>query len=114
MSPMYHEDEEKRKTLRKQFLSVLPHQKMNIYLKQAATTCNLKKQIINILHLTHVYHLGQACQYVRGYSELNQKLKIFMIETHMLFNQIYQAFTELSSQKENRRKKRIEYWMKYE
>lgn len=37
-----------------------------------------------------------------------------MIETHMTLNQNYQAFTELSSQKENRRKKRIEYWMKYE
>lgn len=49
--------------------------------------------------------------YVSGYSELNQKLETFMIETNMQFNEIYQALTELASQKEEEKKprKRIGY-----
>lgn len=39
-------------------------------------------------------------QYALGYAELNQKLENFMIETNMQFNEIYQALTELASQKE--------------
>lgn len=39
-------------------------------------------------------------QYALGYSELNQKLDSFMIETNMQFNDIYQALTELASKKE--------------
>lgn len=39
-------------------------------------------------------------QYTLGYAELNQKLENFMIETNMQFNEIYQALTELASQKE--------------
>ncbi len=38
-------------------------------------------------------------QYALGYAELNQKLESFMIETNMQFNEIYQALTELASQK---------------
>ncbi len=38
-------------------------------------------------------------QYALGYSELNQKLENFMIETNMQFNDIYQALTELASKK---------------
>lgn len=50
-------------------------------------------------------------QYVMGYSELNQKLETFMIDTNMQFNEIYQALTELASkkEKENKPRKRIGY-----
>ncbi|WP_308601107.1 ORF6N domain-containing protein [uncultured Dysgonomonas sp.] len=50
-------------------------------------------------------------QYALGYAELNQKLETFMIETNMQFNEIYQALTELASQKEeeNKPRKRIGY-----
>ena len=40
-------------------------------------------------------------QYALGYAELNQKLENFMIETNMQFNDIYQALTEMASQKDN-------------
>jgi len=48
-------------------------------------------------------------QYALGYVELNRKLEEFMIETNMQFNDIYQALTELASQKEqeNKPRKRI-------
>lgn len=39
-------------------------------------------------------------QYALGYAELNKKLEDFMIETNMQFSDIYQALTELASQKE--------------
>nr|WP_297167065.1 ORF6N domain-containing protein [uncultured Dysgonomonas sp.] len=45
-------------------------------------------------------------QYVIGYSELNQKLETFMIETNMQFNEVYQALTELASKKELEEKPR--------
>lgn len=50
-------------------------------------------------------------QYALGYAELNQKLETFMVETNMQFNEIYQALTELASQKEeeNKPRKRIGY-----
>lgn len=50
-------------------------------------------------------------QYASRYSELNQKLETFMVETNMQFNEIYQALTELASQKEEEDKprKRIGY-----
>lgn len=50
-------------------------------------------------------------QYALGYAELNQKLETFMIETNMQFNEVYQALTELASQKEeeSRPRKRIGY-----
>ena len=48
-------------------------------------------------------------QYALGYAELNRKLEDFMIETNMQFGDIYQALTELASQKEleNKPRKRI-------
>lgn len=48
-------------------------------------------------------------QYALGYAELNRKLEDFMIETNMHFSDIYQALTELASQKEqeNKPRKRI-------
>lgn len=48
-------------------------------------------------------------QYALGYAELNRKLEEFMIETNMQFSDIYQALTELASQKEeeNKPRKRI-------
>jgi hypothetical protein len=48
-------------------------------------------------------------QYALGYAELNRKLEDFMIETNMQFSDIYQALTELASQKEleNKPRKRI-------
>lgn len=50
-------------------------------------------------------------QYTLGYSELNQKLETFMLETNIQFNEIYQALTELASQKdeESKPRKRIGY-----
>lgn len=45
-------------------------------------------------------------QYVLGYAELNRKLEDFMIETNMQFSDIYQALTELASQKEQKNKPR--------
>lgn len=41
-------------------------------------------------------------QYAFGYAELNRKLEEFMVETNMQFNDIYQALTELASQKKKR------------
>jgi phage regulator Rha-like protein len=38
-------------------------------------------------------------QYALGFAELNSKLETFMIETNMQFNDIYQALTEMASQK---------------
>lgn len=48
-------------------------------------------------------------QYALGYTELNQKLETFMIETNMQFNDIYQVLTELASKKEleNKPRKRV-------
>jgi hypothetical protein len=48
-------------------------------------------------------------QYALGYADLNRKLEEFMIETNMQFSDIYQALTELASQKEleNKPRKRI-------
>lgn len=45
------------------------------------------------------------------YSDLNQKIETFMIETNMQFNDIYQALTELASKKELEEKprKRVGY-----
>lgn len=50
-------------------------------------------------------------QYALGYAELNQKLENFMLETNLQFNDIYQALTELASQKEQDTKprKRVGY-----
>ena len=45
-------------------------------------------------------------QYAFGYVELNRKLEEFMVETNMQFNDIYQALTELASQKELENKPR--------
>jgi hypothetical protein len=38
-------------------------------------------------------------QYALGFTELNRKLDEFMVETNMQFNDIYQALTELASQR---------------
>ncbi len=50
-------------------------------------------------------------QYALGYAELNRKLDEFMIETNVQFSDIYQALTELASQKEleNKPRKRVGY-----
>lgn len=45
-------------------------------------------------------------QYALGYAELNRKLEEFMLETNMQFSDIYQALTELASQKEQEDKPR--------
>lgn len=45
-------------------------------------------------------------QYALGYTELNRKLEDFMVETNMQFSDIYQALTELASQKELEEKPR--------
>ena len=38
-------------------------------------------------------------QYALGYAELNKKLEMFMMETNIQFNDIYQALTELATKK---------------
>ena len=50
-------------------------------------------------------------QYALGYAELNRKLDEFMIEANVQFSDIYQALTELASQKEleNKPRKRVDY-----
>lgn len=50
-------------------------------------------------------------QYALGYAELNRKLDEFMIEANVQFSDIYQALTELASQKEleNKPRKRVGY-----
>lgn len=50
-------------------------------------------------------------QYSLGYAELNRKLDEFMIETNVQFSDIYQALTELTSQKEleSKPRKRVGY-----
>ena len=50
-------------------------------------------------------------QYSLGYAELNRKLDEFMIETNVQFSDIYQALTELASQKEmeSKPRKRVGY-----
>lgn len=55
-------------------------------------------------------------QYALGYAELNRKLEEFMVETNMQFSDIYQALTELASQKEqeNRPRKRIGFNIQHE
>lgn len=55
-------------------------------------------------------------QYALGYAELNRKLEDFMIETNMQFSDIYQALTELASQKEQEDKprRRIGFNVKHE
>ena len=55
-------------------------------------------------------------QYALGYAELNQKLENFMVETNMQFSDIYQALTELASQKEqeNKPRKRIGFTIQHE
>lgn len=55
-------------------------------------------------------------QYALGYAELNRKLEDFMIETNMQFSDIYQALTELASQKEqeNKPRRRIGFTAKQE
>lgn len=53
-------------------------------------------------------------QYALGYADINRKLEDFMIETNMQFSDIYQALTELASQKEleNKPRKRIGFNVK--
>ena len=46
-------------------------------------------------------------QFALGYAELNQKIEKFMIETNIQFSDIYQALTEMASQKEQLEKKLI-------
>ena len=55
-------------------------------------------------------------QYALGYAELNRKLEDFMLETNMQFSEIYQALTEMASQKEleNKPRKRIGFNAKNE
>lgn len=55
-------------------------------------------------------------QYALGYAELNRKLDDFMLETNMQFSEIYQALTEMASQKEleNKPRKRIGFNAKNE
>lgn len=50
-------------------------------------------------------------QYSLGYAELNRKLDEFMIETNVQFSDIYEALTELASQKEldSKPRKRVGY-----
>lgn len=50
-------------------------------------------------------------KYALGYTELNQKLETFMLETNMQFNEIYQTLTELASarEQEDKPRKRIGY-----
>ena len=43
-------------------------------------------------------------QFALGYTELNEKIEKFMLETNMQFSDIYQALTEMASQNEQDKK----------
>jgi phage regulator Rha-like protein len=45
-------------------------------------------------------------QYALGYAELNKKLEMFIVETNIQFNDIYEALTELAKKKELEEKPR--------
>ncbi len=45
-------------------------------------------------------------QYALGYAELNKKLEMFMIETNVQFNDIYEVLTALAKKKELEEKPR--------
>ena len=45
-------------------------------------------------------------QYALGYTELNKKLEMFMMETNIQFSDIYEALTELAKKKELEEKPR--------
>jgi hypothetical protein len=45
-------------------------------------------------------------QYALGYAELNKKLEMFMMETNIRFNDIYEALTEQAKNKELEEKPR--------
>ena len=45
-------------------------------------------------------------QYALGYAELNKKLEMFMLQTNIQFNDIYQVLTELASKKQLEEKPR--------
>ena len=50
-------------------------------------------------------------QYALGYAELNHKLKNFMVETNMQFNDIYMALTELAEKKQFRKRTKKTNWL---
>ena len=45
-------------------------------------------------------------QYTLGYAELNKKLEMFIVESNIQFNDIYEALTELAKTKELEEKPR--------
>lgn len=71
----------------------------------------LRSEIAIDINISIMRAFVKIREFSSTYSELNQKLETFMIETNMQFNEIYQVLTELASQKEeeNKPRKRIGY-----
>jgi len=69
-----------------------------------ASVLNSPKAIQINIQIVRVFILLR--QYTLGYAELNKKLEMFMLETNMQFNDIYQALTELASKKQLEEKPR--------
>lgn len=60
----------------------------------------LRSEIAIEINISIMRAFVKIREFSSAYSELNQKLETFMIETNMQFNDIYQALTELASKKE--------------
>jgi len=69
-----------------------------------ASVLNSPKAILINIQIVRVFILLR--QYTLGYAELNKKLEMFMLETNIQFNDIYQALTELASKKQLEEKPR--------
>jgi len=69
-----------------------------------ASVLNSPKAIQINIQIVRVFILLR--QYTLGYAELNKKLEMFMLETNIQFNDIYQALTELASKKQLEEKPR--------
>lgn len=60
----------------------------------------LRSEIAIEINISIMRAFVKIREFSSAYSELNQKLETFMIETNMQFNDIYLALTELASKKE--------------
>jgi len=61
----------------------------------------LKSEIAIEINISIMRTFVKIREFSSAYSELNQKLETFMIETNMQFNDIYQALAELASKRES-------------
>ncbi len=102
-------------TICDQFPETLKHSSVNpmVFTEQGVAMLSsiLRSQTAIDINISIMRAFVILRQYALGYAELNRKLEDFMIETNMQFSDIYQALTELASQKEqeNKPRRRIGY-----